>query len=56
MRRLILTITLLASVFPLVAQTDRATLTGVITDPSRSVVPNAKVSLHAIATGIEYMR
>src|SRR5260370_2656294 len=40
--------------FPLVAQTDRANLTGVITDPSRSVVPNAKISLHATATGIEY--
>lgn len=54
MRRLILTITLLVSVFPLVAQTDRATLTGVITDPSRSIIPNAKISLHATATGIEY--
>ena len=36
------------------AQTDRATLTGVIADPSRSVVPKAKVALHAATTGIDY--
>jgi hypothetical protein len=39
----------------LAAQTDRATLTGVVTDPSRSVVPGARVSLQAAATGIEYV-
>jgi hypothetical protein len=42
------------SALPLAAQTDRATLTGVVMDPSRSVVPAAKVSLHAEATGINY--
>ncbi len=53
MRRLLLLITLLASVLPLTAQTDRASLTGVVMDPSRSVVSGAKVSLKATATGIE---
>jgi hypothetical protein len=36
------------------AQTDRATLTGVVMDPSRSVVRTAKVTLHAAATGLTY--
>ena len=36
------------------AQTDRATLTGVIMDPSRSVVPIAKVTLQAAVTGLTY--
>jgi hypothetical protein len=55
MHRFILAIILSASVFPLAAQTDRATLTGVVADPSRSVVPGAKVNLKAAATGIEYL-
>ena len=42
-------------VYPLAGQTDRATLTGVIMDPSRSVVPSARISLHAAATGIDYV-
>lgn len=54
MRRLILLIVLLVSLFSLTAQTDRATLTGVVMDPSRSVVAGAKVSLKAAATGIDY--
>src|ERR1035441_717812 len=54
MRRLISLIMLSVSVFPLAAQTDRASLTGVVMDPSRSVVPGAKISLQAAATGIEY--
>ena len=54
MRRLILLITLFLTVFPLIAQMDRATLTGVVLDPSGGVVPTAKVSLHAVATGIDY--
>ena len=53
MHRFILAIILSASVFPLAAQTDRATLTGVVT--SRSVVPGANVNLKAAATGIEYL-
>src|SRR5262249_42265207 len=52
MRRFITLI--VCSVFPLVAQTDRATLTGVVTDPSRSVVAAAKITLHTTATGIDY--
>jgi hypothetical protein len=55
MHRLIPAIILSASVFPLAAQTDRVTLTGVVADPSRSVVPGAKVNLKAAATGIEYL-
>lgn len=55
MRRPIPLIVLLASLFPLAAQTDRATLTGVITDPSRSVVPNAKVSLRSASTALDYV-
>jgi hypothetical protein len=34
--------------------TDRATLTGVVMDPSRSVVPGAKITIQAAATGITY--
>lgn len=41
-------------VFPSAAQTDRATLTGVVMDSSHGVVPSARVSLHAAATGIDY--
>jgi hypothetical protein len=33
---------------------DRAVLTGVVMDPSKSVIPGAKVTVHAAATGIEY--
>jgi hypothetical protein len=51
MRRIIL---LLISTFPLFAQIDRATLTGVVQDQSRSVVPNARVTLSAEATGLTY--
>ena len=49
-------LTLLISLFVslLSAQTDRATLTGVVMDPSRSVVPAAKVTLQAAATGLTY--
>src|SRR5262249_9892519 len=42
-----------ASVSLSLAQTDGATLTGVVTDPSRSIVPGAKVSLQSAATGLE---
>ncbi|MGO9012882.1 MAG: carboxypeptidase-like regulatory domain-containing protein [Bryobacteraceae bacterium] len=41
-------------VFPLAAQTDRATLTGTVMDPSQRVIPGAKVAVHAVATGSEH--
>lgn len=47
-------IVLSLAALPSVAQVDRATLTGTVLDPSRSVVPGAKVSLQAVATGIGY--
>ena len=52
MRRLLSMIVFL--VLPLAAQIDRATLTGVVMDPTRSAVAAAHVSLHAEATGIDY--
>ena len=52
MRRLLSMIVFLA--LPLAAQIDRATLTGVVMDPTRSAVATAHVSLHAEATGIDY--
>src|SRR5215471_13547570 len=42
------------SVFPLLAQIDRATLTGVVLDQSRAAVAGAKITLHAEATGLNY--
>lgn len=54
MRCIVLLIVLLASVLPLAAQTDRATLTGVVMDPAQKVIPGAKVNLQAVATGIQY--
>src|SRR5215469_18774104 len=53
MRRLVLLIVILASGFLAFGQTDRATVTGVVMDPSQSAIPGAKVTLHAIATGSE---
>ena len=53
MRRLILPIIVLLSGSLLFAQTDRATLTGVVMDPSQSVVVGARVALQSAATGIE---
>src|SRR5215470_5647781 len=39
---------------PLIAQTDRAAVTGTVSDPSKAVIPGAQVILHAVATGLEY--
>ena len=38
----------------LVAQTDRATLSGTVTDRKQSLIPRAKVIVKSIATGLEY--
>jgi len=51
MHRFILPLVLLA---PLAAQTDRAALTGTITDPSGGLVPGATVSFTATATHAEH--
>jgi hypothetical protein len=34
---------------------DRATLTGTVTDPSRSVIPGARITARSGATGLEYV-
>jgi hypothetical protein len=39
-------------VLSLAAQTDRATLTGTVLDPSQKVAPGAKVTVHAVETGL----
>jgi Carboxypeptidase regulatory-like domain len=39
---------------PLAAQMDRAVLTGVVLDPTKSVIPGAKFTAHAVAKGIDY--
>ena len=41
-------------VFSLAAQTDRAAFTGVVMDPSRSVVPAAKVNCTRLPPGLTY--
>ena len=53
MRRLIVALSLLLSMLPLAAQTDRATLTGVVMDPAQSVISGAQVMLKSTETGIE---
>jgi Carboxypeptidase regulatory-like domain len=55
MSRSFISIALSLAVIPLAAQVDRAALTGVVLDPSHSAVAGAKVSLRAIATGIDYV-
>jgi hypothetical protein len=55
MRRLIAAIMLFLPISQLTAQTDRATLTGVVMDPSHSVIPGAKVTLEMSGTGIDYV-
>ncbi|MBO0861992.1 MAG: TonB-dependent receptor [Chloracidobacterium sp.] len=53
MRCFVLLIVILSSGSLVFAQTDRATVTGVVMDPNQSAVPDAKVILHSIATGTE---
>jgi hypothetical protein len=46
------TILLLAAA-PAFAQVDRATLTGIVRDPSSAIIPNAQVKVTNLATGVE---
>ncbi len=43
---------LVAIAAPVSAQVDRATLTGIVRDPSNAVIPQAKVTVISIATGV----
>jgi hypothetical protein len=51
-RNVVLVLALVA--LPLAAQMDRAVLTGTVIDSSKSLIPGAKVTVHAVATGIDY--
>jgi outer membrane receptor protein involved in Fe transport len=44
---------LLAGSAPVFAQVDRATLTGIVRDPSDAVIPRAQVKVTNLATGVE---
>src|SRR5260370_34226455 len=37
----------------LAAQSDRATLTGTVADPTHAGIPGAKIAIRAVATGVE---
>ena len=49
-----LVLVLMLAALPLAAQMDRAVLTGTVIDTSKSLIPGAKVTVHAVATGIDY--
>ena len=49
-----LLVVLWLAALPMAAQMDRAVLTGTVIDASKSLVPGAKVTVHAVATGIDY--
>src|SRR5215471_18058773 len=53
MRNLILVVVFLFGLGA-AAQTDRATLTGIVSDQSRGVIPNATITLVATATGLRH--
>jgi hypothetical protein len=55
MKRLLPLILILICAFPVAAQTNRAALTGIVMDPSRAVIPGAKVTLEMSTTGIDYV-
>lgn len=55
MHRLNVWIVLSLSILPLAAQMDRAALTGTVLDPSRSVIPGARIAVRSLATGIDYV-
>ena len=54
MHRLKMLVVFSFAALPLAAQMDRAVLTGTVIDASKSLVPGAKVTVHAVATGIDY--
>ena len=51
MKRYLLLLSLLFCSIPVFAQTDRGTITGTVTDPSRAVVPGAEVTARSTETG-----
>lgn len=53
MRRLLVLIVLALSAIPLLAQADRATLTGIVMDPTQRVIAKANLTLSSVETGIE---
>ena len=55
MRRLLLLFAVIFSVAPLIAQTERANLTGTVTDSSGSAIRDAMVTLQAVATGVNHV-
>src|ERR1039458_4026239 len=52
-RFVLLAAVLVLTAFVVSAQTEKAQLTGVLTDPSKAVVADAKVTLSNVATGAE---
>ena len=46
-------LTLLLCSASLIAQESRATISGVVTDPSGAAIPNAKITVTEIRTGIK---
>ena len=54
-RQIIIVALLLISIIRVHAQADRATLTGVVLDPSQEAVPGARATLTAIATGVVHV-
>ena len=53
MKNVVLLLSCLATAFSLVAQSDRGTITGTVTDSSGALIPGAKISLTNAATGFK---
>src|SRR3954468_5192208 len=45
---------LLLSAFSLLAQSDRGTITGTVSDPAGALIPNAKIVATSTATGLQF--
>jgi len=52
----LVTAAIMAAALPSVAQTDRATLEGTVTDPSASTISGARVKIAAVETGLTQER